>query len=1074
MRILSYNIHGLKNKLLFQKFFDYIKGFDIFLLLETHIEKESFVQYEKYFNGFKLYWKAATRSSNLGRASGGCLYGIRKELSKLGIAHSFKKIQNTDVIDVKINNSTINIIPMYIRSSYWQNEFNEIKEFFRENETIVPIVIGDLNARIGELQQDIQDIHRSQLDMYDRRCSKDKEKNGKGDQFMELCNDYGLIVLNGITKGDKEGELTFVGGQGNSVIDFCAISQEILDHVKYLQVDKQIWSDHMPLILSLKGCQVKDTQNRGNKLPRLGWREADLSAYKERLDANLIQEKCSKNILSLNDLTNIIQISGSRTTKSNIVAPNTKWFNNRCNSARKKSFYWLHKYHKSQNMDDKAKYLNANRNYKNVCEESKNQYHQELENKINKINNSKEWWKLVKEIKNQPQVQVNNIPPAAFQQYFQELLNPQQITNDISYASNFVTIEELDKPITPNEILGMLSKTKANKAPGTDGIPYEFFKNATYSFLRELADVYSQMYDSGRVDNSFETSIILPIFKKGDKNMPENYRGISFMNAIAKIMMGILNERLYKWVEQNNILTEYQAGFRQNYSTVDNVFNLASIVHLKFEKKKKVYAFFVDFKAAFDKVPRKLLFFKLRNMGVSTKMVDFIENVYANTKSMVWSGESFSEQFSTYSGVKQGCLMSPLLFSLYLNDLHDSLEGGLFIDDINIRLLLYADDIVILADDIAVLQQMIDRLQQYCEMWSMEVNLRKSAIMVFRRGGVLSKNEKWIFKGNPIDIVSEYCYLGVLLTPRLSFKKHLNVRNQSAKISIMSTWNAFFCKNNISLSMKWKMFQAVCRAIQSYAAQIWGYSLFEDVDKLQLFFVKKIFKLPDFTPTYVIMLESGIENGHLYSLDLHLRYIHSTLFEYKQERLPNKLALKVLQNQVFWAKSLNSLGANYNLGFNALNLNKDEWSSKFSNLLVSLSNHNREKMWRRSLESASNRIYQTLDHNVGKNYFNEAYDRHKIMWILKARCGLISLNGYYTNPLPCTLCNMNQVETFQHFLGVCPILKEYRIRFFGKAILNNQELINVLNGIGDRNWDNLVSYIKNALSYRKKIINEFL
>lgn len=105
----------------------------------------------------------------------------------------------------------------------------------------------------------------------------------------------------------------------------------------------------------------------------------------------------------------------------------------------------------------------------------------------------------------------------------------------------------------------------------------------------------------------------------------------------------------------------------------------------------------------------------------------------------------------------------------------------------------------------------------------------------------------------------------------------------------MSTWNVFFCKNQIALSMKWKMFQAVSRAVQSYAAQIWGYSLVDEVDKLQLFFVKKIFKLPDFTATYAVILETGILNGHLYTLELHLRYVFRTLFDYPANRLPNQL-----------------------------------------------------------------------------------------------------------------------------------------------------------------------------------------
>lgn len=90
------------------------------------------------------------------------------------------------------------------------------------------------------------------------------------------------------------------------------------------------------------------------------------------------------------------------------------------------------------------------------------------------------------------------------------------------------------------------------------------------------------------------------------------------MNCIAKIIMGVINKRLSVWAEKHQVLTEYQAGFRKQYSTIDNIYNLSAIVHLKFHQKKKVYAFFVDFKAAFDKVSRSLLFYKLHEMGIST------------------------------------------------------------------------------------------------------------------------------------------------------------------------------------------------------------------------------------------------------------------------------------------------------------------------------------------------------------------------------------------------------------------------------------------------------------------------
>lgn len=185
-------------------------------------------------------------------------------------------------------------------------------------------------------------------------------------------------------------------------------------------------------------------------------------------------------------------------------------------------------------------------------------------------------------------------------------------------------------------------------------------------------------------------------------------------------------------------------------------------------------------------------------MGVSTKIVNFLESVYSVTKSVVWTGKEMSEEFETKSGVKQGCLLSPLLFALYVNDLHDALGGGLYIGNENIRLLLYADDIVIMADNVKILQNMIQRLEKYCDDWNLEVNLNKSEIMVFRNGGKNSREEKWYFKGNEIKIVPSFCYLGMTLTPKMIFKQHIENRNITAKNSINCTWLLFLTASGLN------------------------------------------------------------------------------------------------------------------------------------------------------------------------------------------------------------------------------------------------------------------------------------
>ena len=206
-----------------------------------------------------------------------------------------------------------------------------------------------------------------------------------------------------------------------------------------------------------------------------------------------------------------------------------------------------------------------------------------------------------------------------------------------------------------------------------------------------------------------------------------------------------MNERLKKWALQNDIVTDAQFGFKADYSTVDAIFILESFISKTLRDKKKSYCAFVDLKQAFDSVYRNGLWYKMINSGLDGKILHLIRSIYLDVKSCVKSMNSLSEFFYSNIGLLQGEVLSPFLFSLFINDLElhlqQSTSAGLTLDQLSIYLLMFADDAVIFSDSIDGLQSSLNNLESYCRRWDLKVNVYKTKVVVFREWRKLSRNE---------------------------------------------------------------------------------------------------------------------------------------------------------------------------------------------------------------------------------------------------------------------------------------------------------------------------------------------
>ncbi len=187
--------------------------------------------------------------------------------------------------------------------------------------------------------------------------------------------------------------------------------------------------------------------------------------------------------------------------------------------------------------------------------------------------------------------------------------------------------------------------------------------------LAFLLYLFNFCFTIGQLPNSWGKSVITPIHKDSntDKSDPGNYRGIAITSSLYKLYCCIINCRLSNWVEKNGYLEEEQNGFCKNRSTVDQLLSFTSIIETRRAKRLDTYVAYIDFSKAYDKINRSLLWNKLNCIGLEGNILNAVKSLYNNVSCCVKLGNgNMTDWFPVSTGLRQGCLLSPLLFFMYL------------------------------------------------------------------------------------------------------------------------------------------------------------------------------------------------------------------------------------------------------------------------------------------------------------------------------------------------------------------------------------------------------------------------
>ena len=260
-------------------------------------------------------------------------------------------------------------------------------------------------------------------------------------------------------------------------------------------------------------------------------------------------------------------------------------------------------------------------------------------------------------------------------------------------------------------------------------------------------------------------SLISSIYKSGDPNDCNNYRGISVTSFLGKQFTSLLQKRLTDYLEINKLISVDQGGFRSGYRTTDHIFILKTLINKYLHKlKSKLYACFVDFKKGFRQHRQKCSFPENREL---------IKDMYSNTLYSCKFDDSYSEPFLTTLGVKQRDSSNPTLFNIFVDDIKSRFIDNTKTKPVSLGVhtfnhLLYEDEFVILSESPTGLQNCINALDNYCEKWRFNINIKKTKVRILSKTERKAKTDSnaYLFdlNDNRLELVKEYKYIGLTVT----------------------------------------------------------------------------------------------------------------------------------------------------------------------------------------------------------------------------------------------------------------------------------------------------------------------
>ena len=469
---------------------------------------------------------------------------------------------------------------------------------------------------------------------------------------------------------------------------------------------------------------------------------------------------------------------------------------------------------------DWSAYLDLKRLSQRECRTAFNKY---VSNFIDDNNITKKLWSF---IKNRKQDRIG-IGPLEYQgstitdslskanalaNYFSSVYTSEDTTNvPVLEGNPLPNIPPIH--IHADGVAQLLLNLKFHKAAGPDNFPSYFLKEVANEIAPALSLIFQASLNQGTLPDIWKSALVVPVYKKGNKKDPGNYRPVSLTCICSKIMEHIIYSCMFDHLNHFQALRDEQHGFRRHRSCETQLISTVHDLAQCLNQRGQCDVLLLDFCKAFDKVPHCCLFNKLQFYGIQGSLLNWIKNFLTDRSQQVILDNKQSISCKVLSGVPQGTVLAPLLFLIYINDLplHVSNKVRLYADDVILYSYIYS------MDDCYKLQKDLDSLTMWSNKWQMFFNPRKCEFLrITNKKNFISFT--YHINDCSIQEVTHAKYLGVVLDQHLSWNDHIKkTASKAIKVIGFLQRNLYQCPPLV----KSNIYKAMVRPIMEYSSTIW-------------------------------------------------------------------------------------------------------------------------------------------------------------------------------------------------------------------------------------------------------------